>query len=57
LIHLLDHATPVSKGKAALSIMFIIKFNINTLVALSEESLHFYTVLDKGFREQNEYFK
>ena len=57
MIHLLDHATPVSKGKAALSIMFIIKFNINTLVALSEESLHFYTVLDKGFREQNEYFK
>jgi len=37
--------------------MFILKFNVTTLVALSDESLHFYAILDKGLREQNEYFK
>jgi serine/threonine-protein kinase ULK4 len=48
---MLDHATPVSRGKAALSIMFIIKFNVTTLVALSDEHLRFYAVVEKGTRE------
>jgi serine/threonine-protein kinase ULK4 len=51
LIHLLDHGNGVTRGKAALSLMLIIKFNINTLIQLSEEPLHFFLVIDKVIRD------
>jgi serine/threonine-protein kinase ULK4 len=51
LVHLLDHATPVTKGKAALALMLVIRFNISLLSNVSEESLRFYSILDKALRE------
>jgi serine/threonine-protein kinase ULK4 len=51
LIHLLDHGNSVTRGKAALSLMLIVKFNINTLIQLADESLHFFLVIDKISRD------
>ncbi|CAD8154628.1 unnamed protein product [Paramecium pentaurelia] len=57
LVYLLDHGNAVSRGKAAIALMLMIKFNIVTLINLSEEQLRFYQILDKGLRDNNDYLK
>lgn len=47
----MDHGNPVSKGKSAIALMLMIKFNMITLISLSEESLRFYIILEKGLRD------
>ena len=54
---MLDHGNAVSRGKAAIALMLMIKFNIITLINISEEQLRFYQILDKGLRDNNDYLK
>lgn len=37
--------------------MLMIRFNLSTLIYLSDESLRFYIILDKGLRDNNDYLK
>lgn len=57
LVYLIDHGGHVSKGKATMALMLMIKFNMSILLSLSDKHLNFFSILNKSVSEVNEYFR
>ncbi|KAM3146228.1 hypothetical protein pb186bvf_001573 [Paramecium bursaria] len=57
LVYLIDHGGHVSKGKATMALMLMIKFNMSILLSLTDKHLNFFSILNKSVTEVNEYFR